>query len=88
MHSLAAAGVRAKEGRVVGVGSVVTIECDDQLESWTVGPEGESNIDAGILGAHTPLVRALLGAAVGETRSYAVGQRVWQVSVVAISRPT
>jgi transcription elongation GreA/GreB family factor len=78
-------GAARTETARVTVGSTVSIECAGQVETWTIGWDGQSNIDRGVIGAHTPLARALLGAAAGETREYIVGGRRWQVTCLSVT---
>lgn len=70
--------------RQVTIGSEVEIEREGRVETWTIKPEGESDVASGALGAHTPLAKALIGAAAGETRAFVVGQHAWQITCLSI----
>lgn len=70
--------------RQVMVGTEVKIERDGAVENWTIRPEGESDVSSGVIGAHTPLAKALIGATAGETRTFIVGQHVWQITCLSI----
>ena len=70
--------------RQVTVGTEVEIERDGTVETWTIRPEGESNLSSGVIGAHAPLAKALIGAAAGERRTFIVGQHVWQITCLSI----
>ncbi len=71
----------------VGVGSVVAIrfEGDDQEERYLVGSiEERHHAEVEVVSPGSPLGAALLGAAVGEQRTYEVNGNPLTVEIVAI----
>ena len=72
----------------VKIGSLVTIifkEGGEEMEFTIVDPE-TSNPSRGLISYASPLGKAILGARVGNTKIYFVGERKFQVKVLKIGR--
>jgi transcription elongation factor GreA len=78
--------VEGPSGDVVAPGTVVEIRMgdDDDTTSYLVGSIEEQSDDFEVLSTGSPLGRALLGAAPGETRSYEGPKRTFEVQVVSV----
>lgn len=77
-HSLANGVGDARPTAAIGA-SIEVEWSDGRRETWTLGHDGDAS--AGVLSVDAPFARAVLGATVGESRTYAVGDRVWSVLV-------
>lgn len=72
-------------GAPPGIGSAVELEWDDgQRSIYVIASEGTSAVDAGVISADSRLAKAIRGARAGDSRSFAVRDRVWTVVVVNI----
>lgn len=76
---------RPLEERVQRVRSGATVEIvrneDRALETWTIRGDGASDPSLGLISSDAPLARALLGARVGEQRTFRAAGREWTVRV-------
>jgi transcription elongation factor GreA len=75
----------APEGDTVAAGMVVTtVDEDGDEEEFLLGSREDRDSGLHVVSANSPLGQALLGAKVGETRSYAAPAGEFQVTVTAI----
>ena len=75
----------APEGDTVAAGMVVTtVDEDGDEEEFLLGSREDRDSGLHVVSANSPLGQALLGAKVGETRSYAAPAGEFEVTVTAI----
>lgn len=74
----------------VGIGNVVTIRFvgDDDTEAYLVGSIEERVAGLEVVSPGSPMGQALMGAKVGETRSYEVNGNTLEIEVVELGTPS
>uniref|UniRef100_A0A832ML25 Transcription elongation factor GreA n=1 Tax=Eiseniibacteriota bacterium TaxID=2212470 RepID=A0A832ML25_UNCEI len=74
-----------KDG-VVGVGTEVTLESDDEVTSYWILGEGEHHLGDHVISFRTPVGRALMGRGIGDEVELGEGERRRRYRVVTIDR--
>lgn len=66
----------------------VAVTCADdkgQIRTWRIVGEDEADAGAGLISAHSPVARALIGAEVGDQVDWEIGARIVSMTVLTLS---